>query len=252
MDMMIFRRMLLFVLMISSLGYLGYQLFWVFNTISPEDSREIKYVHLVDEYQMLKMQRLVLEEQYALAQTKEKVLALAKLLQSNTPTNGFNLNPQMPRDTFAGATASPFTSQISGRPSFTRIQTQPIALSLEQSKTFEELEAYINTNRPLQQQPFTSDEKYLLMQSPNNFTLQVMGVRDNHDFMRVIKENNLQSPRIFHTYYLNKDWYVLVCGNYKSHTDAVKAIEALDESVKHLKPWIRQFSSVQKAIQLYR
>jgi DamX protein len=131
-------------------------------------------------------------------------------------------------------------------------EPQPVALSLAETKTFERLEAYVNDSKPVAPAPITVDEKNLLEGQANDYTLQLMGVRDIHELKRFVRDNNLQDARIFHTYYLNNDWYVLVYGRYQTHTEALKAIESIPSSIQQLKPWVRQLCSIQKAIQLYR
>jgi DamX protein len=77
-------------------------------------------------------------------------------------------------------------------------------------------------------------------------------VRDINELVRFMADNTMQGGQIFHTYYLNKDWYVLVFGSYNNHAEALKAMDTLPTEIKNLKPWIRQLSSVHKAINLYR
>lgn len=241
--MIICKRTLLIVLLILALCFIGYQILMIVQKLNEMDN-ETKYVHLVDQYQVLKMERLVLEEQYNLSKIKDKVIHLAAGHEvANIKKLAVNTQDQ------ARKKLLPCESILSLHyPSV----TEPIALSLDQAKTFEQLEAYVSNNKPLQPQSLSQDEKMLLASPPDNFTLQLMGVRESSELTRFVNENHVQNARVFHTYYLNKDWYVLVLGSYKNHTEAVKAIDNLPSYMKNLKPWIRQLSTVQKAIQLYR
>lgn len=225
--MIIFKRTSLLILIGITVILIGFQLFLIFSPIKKTD-RDSQFVDLASEYQVLKMQRLVLEEKYALARTKQKVLTLASNLQKNN------------------AKAFPATPIVNPK-----IQ-QHIGLSYQENKTFEQLEAYVSNNKPIQPDPLTSDEQNILSSPSEDFTLQLMGVRDKDELSRFIQSNKIQEAQVFHTYYLNKDWYVLVSGRYKNHTEALKAIESLPDNIKELKPWIRQLTTIQKAIALYR
>ncbi len=224
---MAIKRTFLILLILISTVFLVYQLWLVLAPLQCINL-ERKYFSLQDKYQVLKMQRLVLEQNYALQVVKTKF----EHLKADKPS--FSINKQVPT-----------LSSISNI-------KEPVALSLQESKTFEQLEAYVSNNKPLAEQPLTNDEKDLLKVPSQNFTLQLMGVREAKELTHFISDNHLQDARIFHTYYLNKDWYVLISGNYKNHTEALKAIDGLPVAIKNLKPWIRQFSSVHKAIELYR
>lgn len=234
------RTSLIFMIALTIIS-IGYQLCLILTPVKTVDN-DVQYVHLVNEYQVLKMQRLVLEERYALAVTKQKVINLAVLIQQNDPRvsvskNNFKESPPEPQ---------PVNLQNNA------ISAPHVALSSQETKTFEQLEAYVNTNKPAQRAAFTEDEKNILASQGEDFTLQLMGVRDQNELTRFIQENSLQGAQVFHTYYLNKDWYVLVSGRYRNHTEALKALETLPDNIKELKPWIRQLTTIQKAIALYR
>ncbi len=229
------KRVILLMLISFTILFISYQLYLIFYPL-PKVDADTRYVQLVDQYQVLKMERLVLEEQFALARTKQKVMKLASIIEQkqNIPAREKLL---------------PSPNIASAHPLFIQ---QPISLSLDQAKTFQQLEAYVSNAKPSHSDPLTNDEKILLEASGSSFTLQLMGVRDANELMRFVAENHLHDAYIFHTYYLGKDWYVLVYGRYKNHTEALKAIEKLPQPILELKPWIRQLTSVQKAIQLYR
>lgn len=247
--MMLYKRAFLIILTFVTFIFIGYQLYLIISPLR-FNSPEASYVHLVDQYQLIKMQRLVLEEECALAKTKERVLKLAQELQPNDGIGGqfpFSATAYLVSRAalFSNQTALSTLQPSQGHP-------QHVALSLKEAQTFEQLEAYVSSTKLIRPEPTTKDEKSLLNFPAENFTLQLMGVRDIVELTRFIETNNIQNAQIFHTYYLNKDWYVLVSGNYKNHTEALKAIDTLPDAAKNLKPWIRQLSSVQKAIQLYR
>jgi septal ring-binding cell division protein DamX len=241
--MIALKRILLSVLLFTSLTITCYYIFQIVNPLFSDDI-EKKYISLVSEYQVLKMQRLVLEQKYALEQTRKKMTHLAtKSVDTVQPQMALNQKFFSSR-----AKLLPNQSLTIARKEI----EEPVALSLEQIKTFEQLEAYVSNNKPAESQPLTRDEQHVLSTSPDAFTLQLMGVRDMNELIKFIKQNQLPDARIIHTLYLNKDWYVLVSGKYKNHTEALKAIEILPDNIKALRPWIRQLATLQKAIQLDR
>lgn len=231
---MALKRTLLSVLIFLTLIFLGYQL-WLVCIPLKTIRLEKKYFTLVDQYQLLKMQRLVLEEKVALREARTK----------------FSRSPQDQR-LLANLNLSKTSTLVNNALPHPYSEGEPVSLSLQESKTFEQLEAYVSNNQPLAPLPLSNDEKKLLEVAPQNYTLQLMGVRDINELTHFVSAHSLQDPHIFHTFYLSKDWYVLVSGSYKNHTEALKAIDSLSVEIKKLKPWIRQLSGVQKAIQLYR
>jgi septal ring-binding cell division protein DamX len=241
---MMLKRTLLVILIFLTLLFSSYQL-WL--TVMPLNfiSTKRKYISLVYHYQFLKIERLILEEQYALLQAKAKLTKVAAISAMKL----MDLNPDR-RHPPTPTSNPPPTKMATYQP--VPDFNGSVSLSLQETKTFEQLEAYVSNNKPPHKEPLTADEKCLLEAPPNTFTLQLMGVRDSQELTHFVNDNHLQDAHIFHTYYLNQDWYVLVSGSYKNHTEALKAINSLPLGLKELKPWIRQLSSVQKAIQLYR
>jgi septal ring-binding cell division protein DamX len=231
--MMTVKRTLLVILITVTSLLILCQLYKIFVPTNKLNNNA-KFVQLVDQYQVVKMQRILLEEQYALARTKAKVLKLAELVQKNKADDLLKIK------------------SIREIEKSNALGSHSIALNQQEARTFEQLEAYVTSTKPSQPQALTSDEKNLLVSSEDEFTLQLMGVRDLQELTRFIKDNQLHDAQIFHTYYLNQDWYVLVAGRYKNHTEALKAMAILPDNIKELKPWIRQLSTIQKAIQLYR
>lgn len=238
--MVVLKRTFLILLILITLIFFTYQVYLVIEPVNRLRT-EIRYVQLVDQYQVLKMQRLVLEEKNALETAKTKAVHIAFQAKKSplTLNRAYFQNRK-------NLLAPHLAWQINNSP------THNIALSLNEAKTFEQLEAYVSDNKKQTTSPLSSDEKSLLELAATDFTLQLMGVRDMAELTRFVKDNDLADARIFHTYYLDKDWYVLVLGNYKNHTEALKAIEDLPASLQELKPWIRQLASIQNAIQLYR
>lgn len=234
---------IIFIFIILTAIYMTYQAAQVLDVmLSGPRTIETDYIHLVERYQVTKMQRLLLDEQLSLAMSKNKIMDLAQQLQDKGEAG--LLQEKIVQKSFYN---------IPIRYSASSVEAEHVSLSVEEAKTFEQLEEYMISNRPSQIQPYTEDEKRLLTIAPDYYTLQLMGVRDLHELTKFMGDNHLNNQAlIFHTFYLNKDWYVAVYGTYKNHTEALKVMENLPENIKRLKPWIRQVASVHKAIQLYR
>lgn len=128
-------------------------------------------------------------------------------------------------------------------------KTAALDLTPQQKTTVTQLENSI-TKTPVNADSFSADEKHLLGLPKTHFTLQILGSYKLSDLNDIVKTNHLQDAFIFHTYYLNKDWYVLISGDYTTEDEATNALKALPPAVQSLKPWVRTISSVQDAIKL--
>jgi septal ring-binding cell division protein DamX len=127
-----------------------------------------------------------------------------------------------------------------------------LALSSQEKSAVLNIEnATANTGAVLSNLNYTANEKYLLSLPASDYTLQVLGSYKLDDLNKLINANNLQGKAyIFHTYYLGKDWYVLVYGTYNSENQALQAINSMPKALQEAKPWVRQLSDVHAAINL--
>lgn len=128
---------------------------------------------------------------------------------------------------------------------------KPAVLDLtpQQKTTVTQLESSI-TKTPANTDSYSTDEKHLLSLPKTHYTLQIVGSYKLSDLDDIVKANHLQDAFIFHSYYLNKDWYVLIYGDYATEDEATNALKALPPAVQNFKPWVRAMSSVQDAIKL--
>ena len=86
-------------------------------------------------------------------------------------------------------------------------------------------------------------------QNPAYFTLQILGVRKEKSIFKFVSKYNLDNKfAYFHTYFKNKDWYPLLYGIYPSYKEASREIKRLPKEIRMYSPWVRQISSVQRAI----
>lgn len=126
-----------------------------------------------------------------------------------------------------------------------------VPLTSQQKTTVTQLESYIDNKNANPAQSHSSDEKHLLSLPGEHYTLQIMGSYKLSDLVDAIKANNLKDKAYtFHTLYMDKDWYVLIYGVYKTQDEALAAINTLPPAVQRLKPWVRTIGSVHEAIKL--
>jgi len=92
-----------------------------------------------------------------------------------------------------------------------------------------------------------NDERWILDQDPNHFTLQVLGTGNKNSIKTFIKKHNLvENPAVFQTLRNGKQWYSVIYGSYDSKASAAEVKKQI--SNKRLKPWLRRFDSVQAKI----
>lgn len=95
-------------------------------------------------------------------------------------------------------------------------------------------------------------EKWLLTQNSAYYTIQILGVRNEKRLLNFVEENipsRQQEIAYYQTSYKGKDWYPLLYGIYTTKAEATTAMKELPSTVQKASPWIRQMSSVQRAIQ---
>ena len=95
----------------------------------------------------------------------------------------------------------------------------------------------------------TSHEKSLINTPSQHYTLQLYGARKLELAENMIAKHNLDgNAKIYHTKFQNKDWYVLVYGDYNSSSEALSAISKLPAGVQKLKPWAKPVAAVKESI----
>ncbi|MFV1984488.1 MAG: SPOR domain-containing protein [Thiohalomonadales bacterium] len=86
---------------------------------------------------------------------------------------------------------------------------------------------------------------WLWGQSPTNYTLQLLGTRNESSVKKFVLENNLQGKAIyFNVKRQGKDWFALVYGVYPDKNSALKARSSLSKTLQKAKPWPRNFASI--------
>lgn len=78
-----------------------------------------------------------------------------------------------------------------------------------------------------------------------HYTLQLMGVSNEANLKRFVAANKLENVHIYHTTRQGKSIYILIYGQYQSRAQAEQAMRKLPLALQQLKPWIRNYASVQ-------
>ena len=86
-----------------------------------------------------------------------------------------------------------------------------------------------------------------MAQNPDHFTLQVVAGYQESTVLTFIARKNLPRSELAYYYSLNrgKGWHSLLFGSYPNRDQAKGAAVELGKQLKHIKPWIRTFKSVQ-------
>lgn len=113
-----------------------------------------------------------------------------------------------------------------------------------------------NSSKPsykVSQKQLNDFQKKLLKKQDDHFTLQLLGSRHLDQVEAVVEQNHLaKNSAIYHTYFKNKDWYVLVYGDYETPDDALSAIDRLPPMAQQLKPWVKPFASVKVGLSMHK
>ncbi len=83
----------------------------------------------------------------------------------------------------------------------------------------------------------------------DHYTIQLLASNHINELSTFSRNHNLDNNAfIYHTFYLGKDWYVLVYGVYRTEQEALKALPTLPVASQHSKPWVRSIASIHAAI----
>lgn len=99
--------------------------------------------------------------------------------------------------------------------------------------------------------PTTSDDQtnWLLQQSADKFTIQLIASQDKHAVTRYLKKLPKSiTPFTYKFYKDKKAWMAVATGIYVNHAEASRAIKALPAKIRKSKPWIRNVGLLQEII----
>lgn len=93
-------------------------------------------------------------------------------------------------------------------------------------------------------------EKAILAKNKNHYTVQLYGSNDAEKVLNFKQTHGLDKAWLVEKKHQGKTWHVLVMGDYPSKLQAEKATARLPHSLSYakVKPWVRDFSSLQNEI----
>lgn len=96
---------------------------------------------------------------------------------------------------------------------------------------------------------FTDDEQWIMNQSSDHYTIQIIATSNEATLQRFINEHNLQDSAVYYRTQRNGgNWFTLIQGNFKSLSLAKNAIKKLVLPLQLEEPWIKPIAGIQKAL----
>ncbi len=94
-----------------------------------------------------------------------------------------------------------------------------------------------------------NDEKWILTQNKNFYTLQLLGAKNQQDITNFANKKKFKGQYAMFTSVRNGEiWYHLIYGAYKDKLTALNTVKAIPKKIGIGKPWIRPLIDVQNAI----
>ena len=150
------------------------------------------------------------------------------------------------KEELASKTVQPSTAPTSP-PAVEKIQDQQVKSSgvdaSDQASTEKASETKLTDAR-------LKNAKWVMQQNPEHFTLQLVTGRQQATIDRFIAQHGLQPQALAYFYSIRneKNWHNLIYGVYADRSTASAAIKQLPTELADVKPWIRQFRSIQAEI----
>lgn len=108
---------------------------------------------------------------------------------------------------------------------------------------------WVGANKPAEQVVASHTAEGITEKGKKHYTLQIMATSQIDAIKQFLARHPLgPQASYYHTYYQNKNWYVLIYGDYASVAQAKLAMQQLPVSVKNMHPWVKSYRTVQKEI----
>lgn len=99
----------------------------------------------------------------------------------------------------------------------------------------------------------TATERRMMEVPKRHYTLQLMGGRNLPAIRSFVRKNHLEGKAEFYSAKLNnKNWYMLVYGNYSTVSQARNAEKDMPLALRKMHPWIKSYRIVHDEIRLRR
>gem|GEM_PF-1940379 len=95
------------------------------------------------------------------------------------------------------------------------------------------------------------DSNWVMQQNPNHYTLQLAGSTDLRALLTIAGKVSTPSKLAYYSVYsrqTNQEWFNLLYGRFRDEKSASMQLKELDPELKRYKPWITQFSTIQKRL----
>ncbi len=94
------------------------------------------------------------------------------------------------------------------------------------------------------------DAKWIMGQNPEHYTLQLVTGHQQTTIDRFILKHQIQPQSLAYFYSIRngKNWHNLIYGTYPDRKSVNAALDQLPSQLAGVKPWIRQFSGIQREI----
>ena len=117
------------------------------------------------------------------------------------------------------------------------------------TESIEAPEVVAPTITPETRTMFTDDEQWIMSQSSDHYTIQIIATSNEAALQRFINKHNLQDSAVYYRTRRNGgNWFTLIQGSFKSLSLAKNAIKELASSLQLEEPWIKPIADIQKAL----
>ena len=139
------------------------------------------------------------------------------------------------------------------RTSTKTIDSTSVANKASKSESQETTKKSSKQNKKPRLNDYTLREKWLLSLDPKQYTLQMIGARDEAAVQEFISSYpSLTKVAYYKTLFKGSDWYVVIYGQFSTKNEAKLAVTRLPKNLIASKPWTRPLASVQKDIRMAR
>lgn len=187
-----------------------------------------------------------------LAENQEQNSAQTDSASSDAPSTNNETptaNDEEPeaQNTTEPTTAEPTVAEAAAEAAETDNSTATNETAAEQKPA--DTDASLETDNAPEASPASSNiesPNWVLVQNADKFTVQMSASKDVKSLQAFLTRSGLKAPNSIFSYNRNGSvWYALVHGLYDSIEDARTAVNAMPESARRDKPWVRKVGSIQ-------
>ena len=198
----------------------------------PLVKRQKTYLKIVNQYELVKMKRRLLEEEASIAEARHRIAVLNK----QTREINAGLSSQTPK-----------VSDVAAQLKTVSVQQLTHQQPIKKHRRTKHISAV--RKHPVRVNPtavYSVDETRLLRMQPHGYMIQLIGSFHRDVIKSFAKTNHLGKQAMqFHVMSHNKPWYMLLYGHYQTFAKARRALHHFPANLKVKHPWIRRVANVQ-------